>query len=114
MCIYIESQGTVPRQPSRPRTRSCNTPQNSRNTRRPQENGILYGVAAAAGVVGLIGIIVVERSFRVRDLVALLMGISNTFALSVGLLLMGYGLVEIPRETWKSEPEQMLKWCAHR
>jgi len=81
---------------------------------RPQENGILYGVAAAAGVVGLIGIIVVEKTLRIKDLVALGMGLSNTFALSVGLLLMGYGLVEIPRETWKSEPEQMLKWCAHR
>ena len=59
-------------------------------------------------------IIVVEKSLRLRDLAALGMGLSNTFALSVGLLLMGYGLVEIPRETWKSGPEQLLKWCAHR
>jgi hypothetical protein len=79
-----------------------------------QENGILYGVSAAAAVVGLITLIVVERGLAPHDVVALCMGLSNTFALSVGLLLMGYGLVEIPRETWKSSPEQLLKWCAHR
>jgi hypothetical protein len=71
-------------------------------------------VAGAAGVVGLIGIVVVERTLTLRDLVALTLGLSNTFALSVGLLLMGYGLVEIPREMWKSRPEQLLKWCEHR
>ena len=79
-----------------------------------QENGVLYGAAAAAGVVGLVCIVVVERSLRLSDLVALALGLSNTFALSVGLLLLGYGLVEIPRETYKGRPEQLLKWYAHR
>lgn len=79
-----------------------------------KENGILYGAAGAAGVVGLIIIIVVEKGLRLSDLAALGMALSNTFALSAGLLLMGYGLVEIPRETWKSSPEHLLKWCAHR
>lgn len=50
---------------------------------------MLYGVAGAAGVLGLILIIVVERTLTFRDMVALGMGLSNTFALSVGLLLMG-------------------------
>jgi len=81
---------------------------------RPQENGILYGVAGAAGVVGLICIFAVEKTLTLKDLIALGMGLSNTFALSAGLLLMGYGLMEIPRESWKSGPEQLLKWCAHR
>ena len=27
---------------------------------------------------------------------------------------MGYGLVELPRELWRSRPEQLLKWHAHR
>lgn len=75
---------------------------------------MLYGAAAAAAVVGLVGIIVIERTLKFGDIVALIIGLSNTFALSVGLLLMGYGLVEIPRETWKGRPEQLLKWCAHR
>jgi hypothetical protein len=80
----------------------------------PQENGILYGAAGAAGVAGLVVIVAVERTLAAHDLAALVLGLSNTFALSVGLLLMGYGLVEIPREMWKSRPEQLLKWCAHR
>jgi hypothetical protein len=79
-----------------------------------QENGILYGAAGAAGVIGVIVILVVEKTIKITDLVALGMGLSNTFALSVGLLLMGFGLVEIPRELWKSQPEQLLKWLAHR
>ncbi|GBF88476.1 hypothetical protein Rsub_01189 [Raphidocelis subcapitata] len=79
-----------------------------------KENGILYGVSAAAAVLGLIALIVVERGLAPRDVLALCMGLSNSFALSAGLLLLGYGLVEIPRETWKSSPEQLLKWCAHR
>lgn len=33
----------------------------------------------------------------------------------MGLLLLGYGLVEIPRQLWKSaNPETMLKWSCHR
>jgi hypothetical protein len=79
-----------------------------------QENGILYGAAAAAGVVGVALLLVVERTLRVADLAALGMGLSNTFALSVGLLLMGFGLVGIPREAWNSGPEERLKWLAHR
>lgn len=35
-------------------------------------------------------------------------------ALSAGILLLGYGLVEVPRHMWKSSPEQASKWCAHR
>lgn len=54
-----------------------------------QENGILYGAAGIAGVVGLIGILVVERTLQLSDILALCIGLSNTFALSVGLLLMG-------------------------
>lgn len=57
---------------------------------------------------------VVERGLKLTDLAALGMALSNTFGLSVGILLMGYGLVEIPRGMWKSDPQQLLKWSAHR
>ena len=79
-----------------------------------KENGLLYGLAGGAGVIGLVIIIFVEKTFKPSDLAALGMALSNTFGLSVGILLMGYGLVELPRETWKSDPQQLLKWCAHR
>jgi hypothetical protein len=71
-------------------------------------------VLCAAGAVGLIIIVVVERGLKLTDLAALGMALSNTFGLSVGILLMGYGLVEIPRGLWKSDPQQLLKWSAHR
>ena len=80
----------------------------------PQENGLLYGAAAVAGLLGLAGIVAVERTLRLSDLLALGIGLSNTFALGAGLLLMGYGLVEIPREAWRARPEQLLQWSAHR
>eukprot|EP00882_Tetradesmus_deserticola_P011812 GHRQ01012503.1.p1 GENE.GHRQ01012503.1~~GHRQ01012503.1.p1 ORF type:complete len:656 (+),score=303.76 GHRQ01012503.1:330-2297(+) len=79
-----------------------------------KENGLLYGLAGAAGAVGLLVIVVYERTLALSDLPALGMALSNTFGLSAGILLMGYGLVEIPREMWKSDPGHLLKWCAHR
>lgn len=74
----------------------------------------MLAAALHTGAVGLIIIVVVERGLKLTDLAALGMALSNTFGLSVGILLMGYGLVEIPRGLWKSDPQQLLKWCAHR
>jgi hypothetical protein len=67
-----------------------------------------------AGAVGLLVIVVYEKTLALSDLPALGMALSNTFGLSAGILLMGYGLVEIPREMWKSDAGHLLKWCAHR
>lgn len=79
-----------------------------------KENGLLYGLAGAAGAVGLMVIVVYEKTLALSDLPALGMALSNTFGLSAGILLMGYGLVEIPREMWKADAGHLLKWCAHR
>eukprot|EP00775_Hariotina_reticulata_P003223 gene3223-3500_t len=73
-----------------------------------------FQVYADAGVLGLILIVIVEKTLRLSDLAALGMALSNTFGLSAGMLLMGYGLVEIPREMWKNDPNHLLKWNAHR
>ncbi len=79
---------------------------------------MLIAVAALlsrhAGAVGLVVIVIAQHGLHLTDLMALGMGLSNTFGLAAGILLMGYGLVEIPRHLWKSDPEQLLKWCAHR
>jgi hypothetical protein len=64
--------------------------------------------------VGLLVIVVYEKTLALSDLPALGMALSNTFGLSAGILLMGYGLVEIPREMWKADASHLLKWCAHR
>lgn len=66
------------------------------------------------GGVGLVILVVYQKGLHIADLAALGMALSNTFGLCAGILLMGYGLVEIPRHMWKSDPEQLLKWCAHR
>jgi hypothetical protein len=64
--------------------------------------------------VGLLVIVVCEKTLALSDLPALGMALSNTFGLSAGILLMGYGLVELPREMWKADAGHLLKWCAHR
>jgi hypothetical protein len=74
----------------------------------------IAALLAFVGVLGLILIVIVEKTLRLSDLAALGMALSNTFGLSAGMLLMGYGLVEIPREMWKSDPNHLLKWNAHR
>lgn len=81
-----------------------------------KENAILYGSVGAAGVVGIIILVITgyitKSSFG--SVKATAMAASNTFGLVVGLLLMGYGLVEIPRNIWRSKPETLLKWFAHK
>ncbi|GAX78046.1 hypothetical protein CEUSTIGMA_g5488.t1 [Chlamydomonas eustigma] len=83
-----------------------------------KENALLYGSVGALGLIGVIIILASTGLTSVDDLKFLLnlaIFASNTFGLVVGLLLMGYGLVEIPRSMWlTSNPEIMLKWCAHR
>jgi hypothetical protein len=81
-----------------------------------RENGALYGAAAAAALVGLVAVAVAQRALpRLDQLAGLGMALSNTFGLCVGMLLLGYGLVQIPREAWRTaSPEQQLKWRAHR
>mmetsp|Transcript_25028 Transcript_25028/g.45297 ORF Transcript_25028/g.45297 Transcript_25028/m.45297 type:complete len:451 (-) Transcript_25028:887-2239(-) len=78
-----------------------------------KENGILYGSVAAVGIIG-IAILLFTRTLSYESLLGLGIGLSNAFGLISSILLLGYGLVSIPRKLWKSCPEMNLKWCAHR
>ncbi|PNW77818.1 hypothetical protein CHLRE_10g453100v5 [Chlamydomonas reinhardtii] len=78
-----------------------------------KENAILYGSVAAVGVVGIAALLI-SKKMTVDGLMGLGIGLSNAFGLIASIILLGYGLVEIPRNMWKADPERQLKWCAHR
>jgi len=80
-----------------------------------RENGALYGAAAGAGALGLATLAIAQGGVRLDQVAGLGMALSNTFGLCAGMLLLGYGLVQVPREAWRTaSPEQELRWCAHR
>eukprot|EP00955_Chlamydomonas_euryale_P072987 361595-Chlamydomonas_euryale.AAC.2 len=61
------------------------------------------------------GVLVVLASTKVgfAALLELAVFAANAFGLVAGLLLLGYGLVEVPRSLWQTAvPEAALKWCA--
>ncbi|GFR49399.1 hypothetical protein Agub_g11451 [Astrephomene gubernaculifera] len=78
-----------------------------------KENAILYGSVAAVGLVGIAALLI-SKKMTLDGLVGLGIGLSNAFGLIASIILLGYGLVEIPRNMWKADPERQLKWCAHR
>eukprot|EP00798_Chlamydomonas_sp_ICE-L_P030467 gene30467-35478_t len=79
-----------------------------------KENAILYGAVGVLGLVG-ISILLFTHEFSIESLLGLGIFLSNAFGLIAGILLLGYGLVEIPRSMWKtSDPDTQLKWCVHR
>ncbi|KAG2481922.1 hypothetical protein HYH03_019121 [Edaphochlamys debaryana] len=78
-----------------------------------KENAILYGSVAAVGLVGILALLI-SKKMTLDGLIGLGIGLSNAAGLIVSIILLGYGLVEIPRRMWKADPERQLKWCAHR
>ncbi|GLC39990.1 hypothetical protein PLESTB_000120900 [Pleodorina starrii] len=78
-----------------------------------KENAILYGSVAAVGLVGIAALLI-SKKMTPDGLMGLGIGLSNAFGLIASIILLGYGLVEIPRNLWKADPERQLKWCAHR
>jgi len=65
-----------------------------------RENGMFYGITAVAGVVGLVAMILMNK-VTVGALPGLCIGLSNFFGLFAGIVLMAYGLVEVPRSVWR-------------
>ncbi|KAG2435358.1 hypothetical protein HXX76_007431 [Chlamydomonas incerta] len=78
-----------------------------------KENAILYGSVAAVGVIGIAALLI-SKKMTMDSLMGVGIGLSNAFGLIARIILLGYGLVEIPRNMWKADPERQLKWCAHR
>lgn len=77
-----------------------------------RENGTLYGIIGVAAAIGLF-ILMVTEGVDIMSLKGMGVALSQSFALSSGMLLMGYGLVDIPRNCWrKAGLTSRLRWCA--
>lgn len=74
-----------------------------------KQNLIFYGVMAVCGVAFLIWLIV-ANNLSTNDLPAFMFTLSTTFGLCVIVVMLGYGLVEVPRMVWRSaDAQQMLR-----
>ncbi|KAG1668956.1 hypothetical protein FOA52_001000 [Chlamydomonas sp. UWO 241] len=79
-----------------------------------KQNGLIFGSIAVGGSIGII-VVLASSHLPPALLLDLAVFASNAFGLLAGLLLLGYGLVEIPRGLWlTSNPDVMLKWAAHK
>lgn len=75
-----------------------------------RENATLYGIIGIAGAFGLF-ILIVTEGVDIMSLSGMAVALSQTFALSSGMLLMGYGMVDIPRNCWrKAGLTSRLRW----
>eukprot|EP00884_Botryococcus_braunii_P014847 jgi/Botrbrau1/23363/Bobra.0051s0016.1 len=73
-----------------------------------------YAIIGAVGCVG-VGLLLLTGRLHWRELLPLAMTASNTYGLVAVILLLGYGLVAIPRLLWMdSNPEQRLRYYYHR
>ncbi|GJP29655.1 hypothetical protein CLOM_g19288 [Closterium sp. NIES-68] len=77
-------------------------------------NLMLIGIVGAVAVVGII-ILLATKEMAWDNIVSLAIGASNAFALITGALLLGYGLVEIPRGLWcHADLAERHKWLSVR
>eukprot|EP01112_Ceratiomyxa_fruticulosa_P024183 TRINITY_DN969_c0_g1_i4.p1 TRINITY_DN969_c0_g1~~TRINITY_DN969_c0_g1_i4.p1 ORF type:complete len:675 (-),score=88.51 TRINITY_DN969_c0_g1_i4:108-2132(-) len=65
-----------------------------------KENVILYIVMAVAGVVFILGLLIAKQ-LQKEQLMSLIMALANAYGLVLVVVLMGYGLVDIPRYLFK-------------
>ncbi|GMH32963.1 hypothetical protein BSKO_00797 [Bryopsis sp. KO-2023] len=79
-----------------------------------KDNLLFYFVMGGLGGIGLL-IVIVTGHLRMGTLPGFCIALANTFGLLVVVLLLGYGLVAVPKYVWqRSNPEIRLKWCLHR
>ncbi|KAK9808359.1 hypothetical protein WJX73_005749 [Symbiochloris irregularis] len=73
-----------------------------------------YLLIGSAGLVGILFLLLSGR-LSFKELLPLGITLSNTYGLIACLLLLGYGLVRIPRSFWReSDPEASLRVWLHR
>lgn len=79
-----------------------------------RENAIFYGTLGAAGVIGIIMLLITGK-LDFTNVVGFCIALSNSFGLMGVLFLMGFGLVDIPRRLWHGgNVEGNRKLSAHR
>ena len=77
-------------------------------------NLIFYASVGTIGVVGAV-ILLATKELAWDNLVTLAIGASNAFGLVTGALLLGFGLVEIPRNLWRhADLDARQKWLSHK
>ena len=76
-----------------------------------KENAMFMGSVAGLGIVGVF-ILVVTRGISFASIVSGAIAISVCFSVSTGILLLGYGLAEVPRSYWfNSSLQRRQQWC---
>jgi len=87
----------------------------ARMRRSVRENATFYAVLIGVGLLSLIGVVVVEgKNFNLNSLMSTGIAFSLSFSIATGMLLMGYGLSEIPRICWlRSVLTTRQRWCEH-
>ncbi|KAJ3231572.1 LMBR1 domain-containing protein 2 [Chytriomyces hyalinus] len=74
-----------------------------------KENVIMYAIMGVAGVAFLVYMIVAVK-FTTESLTAILMAAANAWGLLLCTCMLGYGLVEIPRDLWATaSPARRLR-----
>jgi len=86
-----------------------------RMIRAVKENAIIYGVG---GIIGLILGIWIAAKIGIKDpsvLIGIAMAASNAYGLAIVILLLGYGLAEVPRKFWrKTDREGLLRYYRYK
>eukprot|EP00271_Cylindrocystis_brebissonii_P006458 TRINITY_DN19250_c0_g1_i1.p1 TRINITY_DN19250_c0_g1~~TRINITY_DN19250_c0_g1_i1.p1 ORF type:complete len:937 (-),score=163.36 TRINITY_DN19250_c0_g1_i1:569-3379(-) len=69
----------------------------------------------SVGGVAVVGAIVMVATKQWEKLMGLAIGASNAFGLVTGALLLGFGLIEIPRGLWRhADLSERAKWLSHK
>ena len=76
-----------------------------------KENAMFMGLVAGLGVAGVF-ILVITRGISFASIISGVIAISVSFSVATGILLMGYGMAEIPRSYWfNSSLKRRQQWC---